>query len=311
MQILGPDQLIFGVEDLDACCRCAEDYGLKRVEGGSDGATYESLDGTGIHFRRGGDGGLPEATAPSPNLRETRYGVADAATLSAIGAELARDREVQSLPDGVLRSRDDDGYWISFQVTRRRALSGPHYGVNVPWQAPGRSPNEVAVRMDVPALPCTLSHVVMFTRDKVRAERFYAQRLGFRTSDEFTNLGPFMRPAGTRDHHTLFLIQAPGIGLEHFTFHFAGAHEVLRAGWEFARKGYHSHWGPGRHLMGSNYFWYFRSPFGGNIEFDADMDQHDDTWVPRRILGELDATQAYLFTHAEKWLPNRPNYRKG
>ena len=51
-------------------------------------------------------------------------------------------------------------------------------------------------------------------------------------------------------------------GVEHFTFHMAGPTEVLQAGTRFAAKGYRTFWGPGRHLLGSNWFWYFNSPFG-------------------------------------------------
>lgn len=304
MNILGPDTLIFGVDDLDSAMRCASDYGLKLIERAPSGASFEALDGTGIQLRKAGDASLPAATAATPNLRETRYGVADAATLQAIGAELGKDRAVETLAEGILRSSDDDGYPISFALTLRRKLSGPLYGINVPWQSPGRGLNQTAASNELEPKPCSLSHVVMFTKDKVSSERFYAERLGFRTVDAFTNLGPFMRPAGTQDHHTLFLIQAPAVGMEHFTFHFAGANEVLKGGWEFSHKGYKSFWGPGRHILGSNYFWYFRSPFGGNIEFDADMDIHDDSWKPRYINASEDTTQIFLLQYADKWVPS-------
>lgn len=304
MNILGPELLIFGVDDLDACRRCASDYGLKCVEASPSGAVYEALDGTGLMLLGASDASLPPAMAATPSLRETRYGVADKNTLQKIGANLSRDREVTERADGVLRSRDADGYFISFEVTRRRPLRLPHYGVNVPGQTAGRAVNEIANDEGREPLPCTLSHVVMFTRDKVRSEAFYADRLGFRTVDTFSNLGPFMRPAGTLDHHTLFLIQAPPVGLEHFTFHFQGANEVLRGGWRFVKKGYKSFWGPGRHYLGSNYFWYFRSPFGGNIEFDADMDLHDDSWTPRHVAASEDTTQSFLLQYADKWVPS-------
>ena len=38
------------------------------------------------------------------------------------------------------------------------------------------------------------------------------------------------------------------------------------------RAGYQSFWGPGRHKFGSNWFWYFNSPLGCHVEYDADMD---------------------------------------
>lgn len=303
MKILGPDYLIFAADDLDACTKCLDDYGLIKVESSASGALYESMDGTGVVLRKPSDTSLPAAIASDPNLRETLYGVADKATLEAIGAELSKDRDVKALPNGILRSTDDDGYPISFQVTTRRKIIAPPYGVNVPGQEPGRPVNVIAAIEEEDIKARSLSHVVVFTKDKVKAEKFYAERLGFRTVDVFTNLGPFMRPAGTQEHHTLFLIQAPMLGLQHFTFHFAGANEYLKAGWNFVQKGYKSFWGPGRHILGSNYFWYFNSPFGGLIEFDADMDLHDDSWKPRHIPANEDTSQTFLLQYTEKWSP--------
>ncbi|MGC3982348.1 MAG: VOC family protein [Steroidobacteraceae bacterium] len=303
MNILGPDFLIFGVDDLDACVQCVEDYGLVKVERSAAGATYEAMDGTGVIIRKTSDSSLAPAIAAAPNIRETLYGVADKSTLENIGAELSKDREVV-LRNGVLHSLDDDGYPIGFQVTTRRKINAPHYGVNVPGQEYGRPLNAIAAIDDEQIQARSLSHVVLFTRDKLKSEKFYAERLGFRTVDVFTNLGPFMRPAGTHEHHTLFFIEAPLVGLQHFTFHFAGANEVLKAGWEFVQKGYKSSWGPGRHILGSNYFWYFNSPFGGLIEFDADMDVHDDSWQPRYIPANQDTSQTFLMQYTSKWSPN-------
>ena len=45
-------------------------------------------------------------------------------------------------------------------------------------------------------------------------------------------------------------------------------------GWKAATK-------PGRHIMGSNIFWYFKNPSGGNTEYFSDMDVFDDNWQPR------------------------------
>lgn len=305
MNIIGPDSLIFGVEDYDASRKYLLDYGLVEIEGGSHGGTFAAADGTSMIVRKASDTSLPSATAPSPNCRESRYGVADKATLDAIAAELSKDRDVKELPGGLIRSTDFDGYHISFQVTVRKDPHLPHYGVNVPYQKPGRVANVIAAKDADDIRPLTLSHMVFFTKDKVQAEKFYAERLGFRTVDVFTNLGPFMRPQGTYDHHTLFLVHAPELrGIQHFTFHLAGANELLKHGWEFTRKGYTSHWGPGRHILGSNYFWYFNSPFGGVMEIDADMDLHDDNWKPRHIPANADTSQIFMLKYADKMAPH-------
>ena len=306
MNITGLEALVFGVEDMNAGRQYLLDYGLKEVDASSTGARYEALDGGAVVLRHARDAGLPPANAPSPNLRETVYGVADAAALAAIAANLAADREVKTDADGALHTVDDGGYAIAFQVTRSRRIIAPHIGINVPGQPPGRGVNDCASDPDQLIQPRSLSHVVYFVPDVKKAEAFYQDRLGFRVTDRFIGLGPFMRPQGTLEHHTLFMIQSFNehmVGMNHFTFHLGSAAEVWQAGWRFAQKGYKSFWGPGRHIMGSNHFWYFNSPFGGTMEFDADMDLHDDSWVPRAMPPGSDNSQIFLFQHAPKWAP--------
>jgi catechol 2,3-dioxygenase-like lactoylglutathione lyase family enzyme len=302
VKILGPDALVFGVDDLDSCYKYLTDYGLKKVDSAPSGAIYEALDGTCAVVRKASDPGLPAPISASPNIRDQIYGVADKATLEAIGAELSKDRDAKPGSDGVLRSVDDTGYAIGFKVTQRRKINAPKY-INVPGMETHRPINMIAAVGDGPIPVYSLSHVVLFAPDVVKAEKFYAQRLGFRTADMFTNLGPFMRPAGTLEHHTLFLIKAPKPGLQHFTFHVADLNDMLRAGWNFVKKGYKSFWGPGRHILGSNNFWYFNSPFGGLMEYDSDMDLHDDSWKPRYIEASAETSQTYLLQFTEKWTP--------
>lgn len=305
MNIIGLDSLVFGVDDFDASVRCLQDYGLKKAHRGLEGGLYESLDGTSIEVRHAGDAGLPSAISRSPNIRETIYGVADQAALDAIGTELSTDRPVVLDAEGALHSRDDSGIAIGFRVTVRRPIIAPPVLINVPGMPPQRPPNVVAADPNAEADPRSLSHVVYFVPDVGKAERFYVDRLGFKVVDRFSNVGPFLRPAGTQEHHTLFLIQAPAhmVGINHFTFHMAGANELLQAGWKFRQKGWKGFWGPGRHIFGSNYFWYFNSPFGGTIEYDADMDLHDDNWVPREVDAAEDTSQIFLFEHRPLWFP--------
>jgi hypothetical protein len=94
-------------------------------------------------------------------------------------------------------------------------------------------------------------------------------------------------------------------GIEHFTFHLGGPTELMMAGSRFQQKGYQTFWGPGRHQLGSNWFWYFNSPLGCHIEYDADMDQHDDHWQPREALPGADNSQYFLLGYREKWAPVR------
>ena len=304
MNIIGPDNLVFGVEDTSACEQFLLDYGLTAVGGGR----FEAMDGTGVQVCAADDQSLPEALPTGSMLRKTIYGVADQATLDALKTELGRDREVTVLDDGSLQVADDLGFVLGFQVTIRKTISASMEKINAPGTSVQRPINEIGVVNGAQPKPRSLSHVVYFVPDAEKAEAFFRDRLGFVTTDRFTKVGPFMRPAGTTDHHTVFFIQTPPHmqGCEHFTFHMGGPTEVMQAGSNLESKGYESFWGPGRHIFGSNWFWYFKSPFGCNMEYDADMDLHDDTWQAREAMPGADNSQAFLLQYREKWAPMGP-----
>jgi catechol 2,3-dioxygenase-like lactoylglutathione lyase family enzyme len=304
MNIIGPDTLVFGVDDIDACSQYLTDYGLESVGNGH----FEALDGTSIMVVHKDDPALPAPLATGSMLRKTIYGVADQATLDGIAAELKKDREVKILDDGSLEALDDMGFVLGFQVTVRKSLSLSAEQINAPGSSSLRGINVIGVEKLASPKPRSLSHIVYFVPDFAKAEAFYAERLGFVTTDRFSHVGPFMRPAGTQDHHTVFFIQTPPQmqGCEHFTFHMGGPTEVSQAGTNMVNKGYQSFWGPGRHLLGSNWFWYFKSPFGCHVEYDADMDLHDDEWVARELAPGADNSQAFLFEFRELWSPGGP-----
>jgi len=309
MNIIGPDALVFGVDDVAACSQYLSDYGLAPVGGGR----FEALDGTAVVVAHKDDATLPAGLGTASMLRKTVYGVGDAATLQAIAEELGHDREVKRLDDGSIEAVDDMGFTLGFQLTVRRALALPAEAINAPGAPPQRARNVVAVREDADCRPRTLSHVVYFVPDSAKAEAFYVSRLGFVCTDRFNGVGPFLRPGGTLDHHTLFMIQTPPFmkGCEHFTFHLGGPTEVLQAGARFVAKGYQSFWGPGRHRFGSNWFWYFNSPLGCHVEYDADMDLHDDAWTAREAPMNADTSQLFLFQQRDKWAPGGPPPAKG
>lgn len=308
MNVIGLDALVFGVDDVGGCTRYLEDYGLRPVEATAAGGRFEALDGTSIVIKHRDDGSLPASLGTASMLRKTLYGVRDEATLASIAAELAKDRTVRHLPDGSIESHDDMGFVIGFQVTVRRALKLPGEAINAPGAPAQRPANVVAVDENAVILPRTLSHVVYFVPDAAKAEAFYVERLKFRCTDRFVGIGPFLRPAGTLEHHSLFMIQTPPImrGCEHFTFHLGGPTELMQAGTRFANKGYQTFWGPGRHRFGSNWFWYFNSPLSCHVEYDADMDLHDDSWIAREAPISADTSQLFLFQRRDKWMPMGP-----
>ncbi|KQI68805.1 glyoxalase [Loktanella sp. 3ANDIMAR09] len=304
MRIIGPDELVFGVDNLDASTAFLTDYGLTSAGDGR----FEALDKTAITLRAKDDADLPPPLPTASLLRLTIWGVEDQATLDAIEAELGTDRPVIKDDSGMLRCKDDAGFEIAFRISHRVKLDLPAELINSPGAAPGRAMNAIGANQDAEAKPRTLSHIVYFVPDMDLMANFYIDRLGFVVTDKFTNTGPFLRPQANNDHHVLFMIQTPAYmqGIEHLAFHMQGPTELMLAGSRMVQKGYESFWGPGRHKFGSNWFWYFSSPLGTHVEYDADMDMHDGAWIEREVPMDKEAAQLFLFENVEKWAPGGP-----
>src|SRR5262245_56805078 len=140
MNIIGPDELVFGVEELQIATRYLSDYGLTPVSSVEGGTRLEALDGTGVVLKSASDKSLPPPTSAKSLLRETIYGVADDASLEAIAAELRKDREISRADDGSIGCFDDMGFALRFRRTRRRAYTAPPDLTNAPGSAPQRPP---------------------------------------------------------------------------------------------------------------------------------------------------------------------------
>lgn len=281
MSIVGIDRVVLGVDEMDEARRFLSDFGLSEVEPGSAGARFRAQDGADLVLRNARDTALPHAVGSPVNARETVWGVEDKATLERIGAELSRDRQVQLGTDGVLRSIDETGYGIAFQVTQRQATSlGPALQ-NTYGEPPMRGRNQ-RVNFTTAVRPRSIGHIVFYVPDLNAARDFYTERLGFRVTDSYRGRSVFLRAPGSNDHHNLFLIEKPDSpgGLHHIECHVADFNEVMLGGNRLAGKGWKTQVGPGRHVLGSNYFWYFKTPFGSAMELAADMDWVDDAWEP-------------------------------
>ena len=305
MNIIGPDYLVFGVDNIGACAEYLIAYGLTPVGVAEKGGLFEALDGTGIIIRARNDPDLPAPLPTATMLRQQVYGVRAAEDIEAIAEELGRDRKVHRLADGTIETTDDLGFALKFQVTRRRQLDMPAEKINAPGAPAQRGPNELGVFEGMPAKPRSLSHSALSVPDGVGAVKFFRDRLGFVITDVLEGAGPFLRPKANDDHHTLFFIRTPEYmkGIEHLAFHMGGPTELMVAGTRFVKAGYESFWGPGRHKFGSNWFWYFNSPLGTHFEYDADMDKHDDEWIARAAPLNAENSQMFLFQFREKWMP--------
>jgi len=134
------------------------------------------------------------------------------------------------------------------------------------------------------ALPRRLGHILLFTADLKAKVDLYTKVLGMRLSDTMGgDVVAFMRNAGGGDHHVIALAQSEEPGLHHASFEFASVDDIGVAAANMAAKGHTHSWGFGRHVVGSNYFHYFRDPWGSMIEHFADIDviDEDQDWQPK------------------------------
>ena len=272
MAIFRIESLVYGVEDLGAGIRYFEDWGLPLAERGAGGADFRLPSGQSIRLLQASDKSLPESAQPGSTLREITWGVDSARSLKAIAAELSRDREVTE-SGGSLHARDEAGFAIAFRraapATPARKKASPR--MNRPFDPERR------------ARPRRMGHVVYQLKrgDLDRATAFYRERLGFRLSDA-TPGGNFLRCEGTHDHHSLFLLARPDRrAFDHVAFEVSGIDEIILGGKHMKTRGWQANTPVGRHILGSNLFWYFNNPCGGRTEYYADMDQLDDRWKPR------------------------------
>lgn len=278
MALTGIDCVSFVVEDLVEARRFLDDWGLKANEGDAASHSYSCGDGTEVKVAALAAGDHPAPVEEGPTVRELIWGASDEQTVERIAEDLSRDRPVTRDADGTVRSVDDMGLSIAFRVSRRSRLAAEPYSANVPG-APARidqrAPNYPR------AIPQEISHVVFGVADLEPVERFYKERLGFRVSDRYVGRAVFLRAAPAGNHHHLFLLNSADkqTHFNHICFKVRNIHEVIGGGQYIASKGWETMAGPGRHLVSSACFWYFKTPVAGAFEYAADEDMVSESWT--------------------------------
>ena len=111
MNIIGPDDLVFGVDNVDACREYLRDYGLEEVALIDGGFRFEAVDGTSLTIRDRADPVLPPPLPTASTLRQTVWGCADQASVDAIAEELTKDRAVaRHLPTAAIAAKAWENY---------------------------------------------------------------------------------------------------------------------------------------------------------------------------------------------------------
>ena len=281
MDFVGIDAVIFGATDLKLARKLFTDWGLKKIADGARGLVFETAIGNQVVVRPESAKMLRPRLAGGSQFREVIFGVRSRRQLAAVGKELGRDRDLNTDDDGTLHTVDDAGINIGFRVWRR--------GKEVPtritaWNGPGSRSrvDRTAPRYDR-ARPYKMGHVVFSVPDTRVAETFYRKRLGFWLSDRYVGgAGVFLRWAKRSEHHNLFFLKSRTgkTDLHHIAFEVRDVHEVFGGGMAFAKRGWRTEVGPGRHPISSAYFWYFKNPLGGAIEYFCDPGYVTEVWKP-------------------------------
>ena len=124
----------------------------------------------------------------------------------------------------------------------------------------------------LPVRPRRLSHILLFATDVPAAMAFYADVLGLRLSDRNSDVIAFMHGAHGSDHHLVALAKSHGGGLHHSSWDVGSVHDIGQGVEQLKKHGYGQGWGLGRHVLGSNYFFYARDPWGSYAEYSFDID---------------------------------------
>ena len=172
--------------------------------------------------------------------------------------------------------RDPDGIAVQLVAADKVTPSGP-----TPIQAPDVRVNEVGAAVAPgrsrggPVRPQRLSHVLLFCTDVPRSLRFYSDVLGLRLSDRSQDLIAFTHGAHSSDHHLLALVKSDAPGMHHSSWIVHNVDEIGRGMEQMMAAGFTEGWGVGRHVIGSNYFYYARDPWGSFAEFSCGIDYID------------------------------------
>ena len=126
-----------------------------------------------------------------------------------------------------------------------------------------------------------LGHLAVFSSDAKKMIDWYSQNLGMKPSElihdgnEANVMASFMHletGAEWTDHHTLAIVQAPAVGLDHVSFECRDFDDVGTGHMFMQDKEYKHRWGIGRHFHGSQIFDYWTDPAGFHVEHFSDGD---------------------------------------
>src|SRR5881396_2683416 len=174
-------------------------------------------------------------------------------------------------PEGGFWVRDTDGNRVNIR-DEGRVLPPPDPPLAL--NSPGHIAREV--RRGCPdgglgARPRRLGHVLLFAGDLERQLDFYTRVLGMRLTDRSRQVIVFLRC--TTDHHNLAFLVSRGPGFHHGSFEVGNVDEIAMGAATMQAAGWQPGWGLGRHVIGSNFFYYIRYPWGPPVPEDFGLNR--------------------------------------
>ncbi|MFJ3044387.1 VOC family protein [Herbaspirillum chlorophenolicum] len=222
--------------------------------------------------------GSVHAGAGHKKLQYVSLGIA-AEDVAEMAGRIARNglaTEPHPLSDGA-------GLWLCgpgdmvFQLLVSPKVSPDSKPAAVPRQAAPAGRGEAPSRRQVAQVhPRRLSHLLFFCSDVALMIRFAEDILGLRLSDCSGDVVAFLHGCHGSEHHLLAFAKSSGTGLHHSSWDVGNIDEVGCGAEQMRTAGYKAGWGVGRHVLGSNYFYYVRDPWGSYAEYSHDMD-----FIPR------------------------------
>jgi catechol 2,3-dioxygenase-like lactoylglutathione lyase family enzyme len=212
--------------------------------------------------------------APVKQLRYLSFGLYaedEADMLAHLGAKGAKRIDaVPGAPDGGIWIEGFDGLPLNIRIAQKCAPNDKTR-FETSSSAPGTSGaifNSAAPKTH----PRHLSHFALYTTDVIAATAWYEKMLGLRLSDGSGPVVAFLHGAHGSDHHLLALVGSTHRGMHHTSWDVGSFQEVGLGSAQMFRAGYKQGWGVGRHVLGGNYFYYARDPWGSYCEYSADID---------------------------------------
>lgn len=263
--------LTVGVPDVDAARAFYVELGLDDL-------------GDGRLATRDGGEQLRLVAASRPGPQRIGLGVDDADDLERLARRLT-DRGLDAEAEGPVLRTAEPVTGVAVDVTVAERLAPPRRApaaTNTPGEVHRTDRPADAVLRDDRVQPSNLTHLVLGSPDQPATLAFFVEGLGFEISDELPGVIAFTRCGDV--HHNVAVQAAATPQLHHVAFEVEDVDEVARGGTAMTQADPERHlWGLGRHAIGSNWFWYLRSPAGHFVEYTADVDRitAQDRYAPK------------------------------